>query len=134
MLRQELLRQLGMGVHLEKVRGAEVIDDGLDPAGAVQVLPDVEVPDEARGADHGGEMPAGRCAPDRHTVRVETVLPRMGPEPAHRGLAILDLGGEDRVLAQAVVDGRERVALVEVLERQAVALIPVPKSAAVDLD
>ena len=41
----------------------------------------------------------------------------MGAQPADRGLAVLNLGREDGVLAQAVVDGGHSVSLAEVFHR-----------------
>ena len=77
------------------------------PAFALQLL------HVAAGAQQGDEVAAGRGSPDADVVRVEVVLLRLGPQPADRRLAVLDLGGEHRMLAQPVVDAGHRVALAD---------------------
>ena len=49
-------------------------------------------------------MSAGRTAPDAEVVGVETVFRGVGPQEADGSFAVVDLGGERRVLAEPIVD------------------------------
>ena len=94
------------------VRGAEPVDDALHAAGLVEVPAlALQLLHVAGGAEHGDQVAAGRGAPDADVVGVEVVLGGVGPQPADGRLAVLDLGREDGVLAQAVVDAGHGVAL-----------------------
>ena len=101
--------------HRRQVRGTEPVDDALHAAGLVEVPPAslsrVELLHAAGGAEQGDQVAAGRGAPDADAVRVEVVLRGVGPQPADGRLAVFDLGREDGVLAQAVVDAGHGVAL-----------------------
>src|SRR5438876_7599244 len=64
-------------------------------------------------AKQGDEMAAGRLAPDAEMVGVELTVLGDGAQVAHRLLTVLDLGGESRLLSEAVVDAGDGVAASE---------------------
>ncbi len=100
--------------HLGEIRGAKPIDNALHAARRFGIAPLLlEFRNPARSAQEGNQMAAGRSAPHAEVFRIETVLLRVRAEPANGGLAVLDLSGKDRVLAEPVVDAGHRVALLD---------------------
>ena len=83
----------GLGGHRRQVRGAVPVDDARD-AGVGE-------------PEHRGEVGARRLAPRDDPVGVDTELVGAGAQPADRGLDVVELGGEDRLAGQAVVDRRD---------------------------
>ena len=79
-------------------------------------------------------MTARRSAPDADVVGIEAVFLGVGAQPADGCLAVLDLGGEDGVLAEAVVDARRRVALGDQRDRRAAVLAAAIPAASVNPD
>ena len=104
-------RLIGQTAHGQHFGRAEEIDDALDAAGLVEVAALVKLLNAAGGAQHGDQVPAGRFAPDADVVGIEVILGGVGPQPADGRLAIFDLGREEGVLAEAVVDGGHGVPL-----------------------
>lgn len=69
------------------------------------------------------------------SVEVEIDFPLLSindTASAHRRLAILNLGREKRVLAQAIIDGGDRIALLKLLHRHIILLAAHAKSAAMN--
>ena len=62
-------------------------------------------------AEQGHEMAAGGTAPGGKAIGIQAVFYGVSPQPAHGSFAILDLGRENCVLAEAVIDAGNRVAL-----------------------
>lgn len=58
-----------------------------------------------RGAEQGGQVPAGRGSPDAESAGGKTVLARLGTQPAHGGFDALQSGGQGGVLTEPVVHG-----------------------------
>jgi hypothetical protein len=75
-----------------------------------------EVGNSGGGAQHCGQMPAGRRTPCADSVAIEPELVGVCPQPPHSRLAVLDLRGEDRLLAQSIVDARNRIPMRRQLE------------------
>ena len=71
-----------------------------------------------RSCEQGDEVAAGGGTPRPDARRIEAVVAGMRAEPADGALTILDLGGENRVLAQPVVYRGDGVAAVDVGARQ----------------
>ena len=57
-------------------------------------------------------MPAGRAARDADAIRVDVVLLGIGPQPAHRGLGVVDRGRERILGSEPVADRHRDVALL----------------------
>ncbi len=102
---------LGKLLIFVKSVGPKKSHNRLHPAGDAGVGADVEVVHVARRAEQGDQVPARRGTPDADAIGIDAVLIRVRPQPADRRLAVLDLGGEDRVLAEPIVDARDRVAV-----------------------
>src|SRR5271157_4461511 len=105
------LRLGGLGrvmrtTHRQQVAGAELVHNALHLAAGPLVRPDIPFQrlDAAAGAEQGNEVSASRPADDPDVLQVEIVLLGVGPDPADRGLAIVDLGRPDRLPAEPVVD------------------------------
>ena len=97
-----VLSGIGIVAVMEEISWPEKIDHALHGAGLVEIGADVEGFGIAGDAEQRDEMPSRRLAPDADALGIDIVLPRVGAEPADRRFAILDLGGEGRVLAEAV--------------------------------
>src|SRR4051812_10241072 len=67
-----------------------------------------------RGAQQRHQMPAGRTAPDANPVGIEMEFLGPGPQKTDGTLAVLDLGREDRFLAEAVFDAGAAIAALGV--------------------
>lgn len=95
-------------VSQKEIRRAVGIDDGLDPAGLLSV-PQVslELRHVAAGAKQGGEMSPRGLPPHGDALRVESILVRLGPQPAYGCLGIVNLGREGGVNAEAISDARD---------------------------
>ena len=87
------------------------------------------------------KVAAGRIAEGADVVRVEVVVPGVGPQPSDGGLAVVERGRERRLAGEPVVDRRgdeaERgevhdVAGGAMLPRGEAGLVPFDPSAAVD--
>ena len=100
-------------IHLQKVRRAEPVAHGLHAAGSLTVRLRVEFFHISRCTQEGNQMSAGGAAPGADAVGIESVLGGVGPHPAHRGLAILDLSGEDGFAAETVADVHDGIASLE---------------------
>ena len=72
--------------------------------------------------------------PDADVAGIEVVLLGICPQPANGCLAVLDLGGEEGVLAQSVIDARHGVALADQRDRRATFLAAGRPTAPVDPD
>ena len=95
-------RICAVAILVDQVDRPAVADDGLHEAGLVLVR---AIPLEAGVlADHAQEhrqVAAGRVAVSTDVVRVEVVLPGVGPQPSHGVLAILERRRERRLAGQA---------------------------------
>src|SRR5262245_32182363 len=69
------------------------------------------------------EMSACRRAPDANAVRVEVVFLRVGAQVADSSLAVLDLGGERRMLTEPIVDRCGGIAVLEQSQRRSAAVL-----------
>jgi hypothetical protein len=67
-------------------------------------------------------------------VGVEVVFLAARAQPAERGLAVLNLRGENRLLAEAILDARDDVALEHHAGDGTGKLVAAPPAAAVDVD
>ena len=65
----------------------------------------------AAGAQQGYQVPTRRTAPSDEPLRVEVVLGGVGPQPAHRGFAVVDLGRELGFRAEAIADVGDSIAI-----------------------
>ncbi len=126
----------GVGDEGFEIGGAEVVADGLDAAGLVEVFADIERFHVAGGADECGEVAPCGTAPDAEAGGIDVVGGGVGAEPADGGFAVFDLGGEDGVAAEAVVDAGDGVSALDPIlaEGLAVFLAAALPSAAVDPD
>jgi hypothetical protein len=77
-------------------------------------------------------MPPGRVPPGDHPIPINMVLFGMRPQPAYRRLAVLNLGGELGILAQAVIDAGHDVSLLRPRQGNAGVLAALFPPAAVD--
>jgi hypothetical protein len=75
-------------VHLEEIRGAIPVDQGLDMAGLLRIpqTQGFQVRDTGGDAQHSSEMPSGRPSPGGNPVRVEGIRLRVPPHPAQSGI------------------------------------------------
>ena len=99
----------GVAVMQEVGRTVEV-DDALNRAGLVEVRAHIESGLVTRRAEEGNEVAARRFARRADMGGIKVVFPGVGAEPADRGFAVLDLRGENGVLAEAVPDAGDRAA------------------------
>src|SRR5688572_6340436 len=80
-------------------------------------------------------MSARRRAHHTDTLWIDAILVGMGTQPADGGLAIFDLGGKDRVLAEAIIDRHTDVTLLHIVGYGTLpALIAVSPGASMDAD
>ncbi len=121
-------------VHLEEIGGAVIVHDGLDTAGDGEIIADFEFGYSTRGAQHGGQVAACGVTPGGKVGWVQAVSGSVRPEPADGSFAVLNLGGKNRVLAQAVADGSQGVAFRQVLERDGHLLVAHPEGATMDVN
>ena len=122
------------GVVAGEVRGAEPIDAALDGAGLLEVRAHVEIAHMAGDGEQGGEVAAGAGAPRGDFLRVVAVLGGVRAQPADGGFAILDLRGEDGVLAEPILDAGDGDAFLEQGLAGRVGLAAGVPAAAVDPD
>ncbi len=124
----------GMGIHLQEVGRAEEIHHRLHPTRLFRVAAlALEIKGAPGGAQERDQVPTGRRSPDADAFRVQVVRLCVRPQPADGRLAVLDLRGEDGVLAQPVVDGGHRVSLADQGQRHHTAVFaPAHPRAAMD--
>src|SRR6516164_3036968 len=79
-------------------------------------------------------MTTRASAPDAAVSAIEVVHLGIGPQPANRGFAILDLGREDGMLTEPVADAGDGEALAGEEDAWAAALAAGPPAAAVNPD
>ena len=123
-----------MRVHLQEVGRTEVIHHRLHAAGLIEISADIELLRVARRAEHCGQVPARRTSPGGEAIRIDPVFGGVRPEPADSRFAVLDLSGENGVLAQPIVDRGDRETLCEVFQRHPLFLAAHPESATVDVN
>jgi len=99
------VHRTGETVHLEEAGGTEPVAKGRHPAGDAGGFTSIEFRHVVRGAEQGGQVPAGRGGPDAESAGDKTVLARLGTQPAHGGFDVLQSGGEGGVLTEPVVRG-----------------------------
>ena len=100
----------GMGIHLQEIGRAEKIHDGLHAAGLVRIAQVAfEIGHAARDSEQRGQVSARGFSPGPDVAGVQPELRGVGPEPADRRLAVVDLRRKQRLRTQAVVDHRHRV-------------------------
>ena len=92
-----------LGVHLQEVRGAVPVDDGLHGRVAALAVELGGLP--ARHAEHRGEVPAGRASPRGEEGGVQVQLGCVRAQVGRGLLHVLDRGGEDRLAREPVFDG-----------------------------
>ena len=78
------------------------------------------------------QISSGRVPPCDHTIPVNMVLRGMRPQPAYRRLAVLYLGGELVILAQAIIHAGHDVALLRPRQRNTAVLAALFPRASVD--
>src|SRR5262249_55436363 len=61
--------------------------------------------------EKGNEVTARGSTPDTDMIAIQPILLGLGPQPADRRLAILDLRGELRMLTEPVIDAGHRKSL-----------------------
>src|SRR5262249_41245467 len=90
---------------IEKSAGPKMSLTRSPATGLLRVLADLGARFRPAGrAQQRHQVPAGRPAPHADALGVEVVLPAICPQEAEGRLAILDLRGEDRLVAEAVFD------------------------------
>jgi len=121
-------------IHLKKVCGAKPVGDSLNTTGDTEILADIEEGRLTRRAEHRDQVPARRSSPRAEPVRVKLVLVCIAPQPSNRRFAVLNLRREDRILTQAIVERRKRVAIGKERLGILVALIAARKCSTMDKD
>ncbi len=96
-----------------KIGGAEVVADGLDAAGLIEMIADVKGFHLAAGADECGEVPTCGTAPDAEACGVDLIRRGVRAQPADGSFAVFDLRGENGMAAQSVVDAGDGVTAFE---------------------
>lgn len=96
-----------------EIGGAEVVADGLNAAGLIEMIANVKCFHIATGADECSEVPTCGTAPGTEACGVDLIRRGVCSQPADGSFAVFDLRGENGMAAEAVINAGDGVTAFE---------------------